>query len=151
MKNPVMQRSMFIAVGQGPRKNDGILSGLGDDTEEGFEDRRPDNLEIIANNLRGDIRSLDERYLELAQMVGESAFDTPEEVLALMQGRLPPAAPQQVPGMPEQGPEQGMPQEMPRNDGYASRDAAGDAARDAPGYAAGNDGYAPRYATGWRN
>ena len=107
-----MQRSMFIAVGQGPRKNDGILSGLGDDTEEGFEDRRPDNLEIIANNLRGDIRSLDERYLELAQMVGESAFDTPEEVLALMQGRLPPAAPQQVPGMPEQGPEQGMPQEM---------------------------------------
>ena len=109
-----MQRSMFIAVGQGPRKNDGILSGLGDDTEEGFEDRRPDNLEIIANNLRGDIRSLDERYLELAQMVGESAFDTPEEVLALMQGRLPPAAPQQVPGMPEQGPEQGMPQEMPQ-------------------------------------
>ena len=63
----------------------GILSMVEDDAEDGFEDRRPDNIEIIANNLRGDIRSLDERYLELAQMVGESAFDTPEEVLALMQ------------------------------------------------------------------
>jgi len=116
MKNPVMQRSMFIAMGQGPMKSNGILSGLEEETEEGYEDRRPDNIEIIANNLRGDIRSMDERYLELAQMVGEAAFDTPEEVLALMQTRLPPAAPQQVPGMPDQGPEMappGMPgQEM---------------------------------------
>jgi len=116
MKNPVMQRSMFVAMGQGPMKSNGILSGLEEETEEGYEDRRPDNIEIIANNLRGDIRSMDERYLELAQMVGEAAFDTPEEVLALMQTRLPPAAPQQVPGMPDQGPEMappGMPgQEM---------------------------------------
>ena len=111
-----MQRSMFVAMGQGPMKSNGILSGLEEETEEGYEDRRPDNIEIIANNLRGDIRSMDERYLELAQMVGEAAFDTPEEVLALMQTRLPPAAPQQVPGMPDQGPEMappGMPgQEM---------------------------------------
>lgn len=107
MKKPVNQRSMFVAS-VGVPDSKGILSMVEDDAEDGFEDRRPDNIEIIANNLRGDMRSLDERYLELAQMVGESAFDTPEEVLALMQpmlqqqGAVPPQMPPQG-AMPQQG------------------------------------------------
>jgi len=77
-----MRREMFIAMA--PKSGSkGIMSGFDDEMEiEDYEDRTPENLEIIANNLRGDIRSMDERYLELAQMVGESAFETPEEVVA---------------------------------------------------------------------
>jgi hypothetical protein len=88
MKKPVMRREMFIAMA--PKSGSkGIMSGFDDEMEiEDYEDRTPENLEIIANNLRGDIRSMDERYLELAQMVGESAFETPEEVVALMQSQM---------------------------------------------------------------
>ena len=102
-----MQRQMFMAVNM-PSEDKGIISGM-EDVEEGYEDRTPDNIEIIANNLRGDIRSMDERYLELASMVGEAAFDTPEEVLALMQPQLQQQTAQQ--GMPPGMPPQGMPQE----------------------------------------
>lgn len=99
MKKPVMQRAMF--VGMAPKsESKGILSGFEDDMEENedYEDRTPENLEIIANNLRGDIRSMDERYLELAQLVGEAAFETPEEVVALMQSQMA-----QQPSPPPQG------------------------------------------------
>jgi hypothetical protein len=82
---------MFANGGQAT--SEGILSGFNDNTEDGYEDRTPENIEIIANNLRGDMRSLDERYLELAQLVGEAAFDTPEEVVALMQTQLGAATP----------------------------------------------------------
>jgi len=129
MNNPVMQRQMFMAIGTPSRKpEEGIVSGM--ESVEGYEDRTPDNLEIIANNLRGDIRSMDERYLELAGMVGEAAFDTPEEVLALMQSQLqqqgapaaaapppPPAASPKMGGiealMAGNAPQQGAPQGMP--------------------------------------
>jgi hypothetical protein len=117
----------------------GILSLVEDGEEEepdNYQDRTPDNIEIVANNLRGDMRSMEERYMELAQMVGESAFETPPEVLALMQPQLaqqmqqaqqpaaptarpsgmeqiaaaaPPGAPpgpQAQPGMPQMPPEQ---------------------------------------------
>jgi hypothetical protein len=108
MNNPVMQRQMFMATGTSSKKGEqGILSGM-DDVQEGYEDRTPDNIEILSNNLRGDIRSLDERYLELASMVGEAAFDTPEEVLALMQVQLQQQTAAQ--GMPPGGP-QGAPQQ----------------------------------------
>ena len=106
MKKPVMRREMFIAVA--PKSGSkGIMSGFDEEMDnENYEDRSPENLEIIANNLRGDMRSMDERYLELAQMVGESAFETPEEVVALMQSQMgqqqPPQsaapAPTQQPG-----------------------------------------------------
>jgi len=88
MKKPVMRREMFIAVA--PKSGSkGIMSGFDEEMDnENYEDRSPENLEIIANNLRGDMRSMDERYLELAQMVGESAFETPEEVVALMQSQM---------------------------------------------------------------
>ena len=129
MNNPVMQRQMFMAIGTPSKKpEEGIVSGM--ESVEGYEDRTPDNLEIIANNLRGDIRSMDERYLELAGMVGEAAFDTPEEVLALMQSQLqqqgapaaaapppPPAASPKMGGiealMAGNAPQQGAPQGMP--------------------------------------
>jgi hypothetical protein len=125
-----MQRKLFANGGR--VESEGILSGFNDQMEDGYEDRTPDNLEIIANNLRGDIRSLDERYLELAQLVGEAAFDTPEEVLALIQPQLGQPTPTmgiealgapEVPeggitegfgeeGMPQEGmPQEGMPQE----------------------------------------
>lgn len=91
MKKPVMQRKLFANGGQ--VQSEGILSGFSETLEDGYEDRTPDNLEIIANNLRGDIRSMDERYMELAQLVGESAFETPEEVIALMQAQFAQQAP----------------------------------------------------------
>ena len=51
--------------------------------------RTPQNPEILMNNLRGDMRSVDARYQELAQMVGEeAAMDTPPEVLAMLQTQL---------------------------------------------------------------
>jgi hypothetical protein len=88
MKKPVMQRSMFVAMTP-KSESKGIISGFDEEMEnEDYEDRTPENLEIIANNLRGDIRSMDERYMELAQLVGEAAFDTPEEVVALIQAQM---------------------------------------------------------------
>jgi len=109
MKKPVTQRKMFMAAGGMSETNsEGIISGFNDEElEDEYENRTPDNIEIIANNLRGDIRSMDERYLELAQMVGESAFETPEEVIALMQAQFAqPQAPQQPP--PAAGSGQGI-------------------------------------------
>ena len=100
---------MFMAAGGMSETNsEGIISGFNnEELEDEYENRTPDNIEIIANNLRGDIRSMDERYLELAQMVGESAFETPEEVIALMQAQFAqPQAPQQPP--PAAGSGQGI-------------------------------------------
>ena len=52
-------------------------------------DRRPDSPEILMNNLRGDMRSIDARREELADMVGyDAAMETPDEVLALLQSTL---------------------------------------------------------------
>ena len=100
MKKPVLERALFAKISP-KSESKGILSGIADDEEE-FE-RSPDDLEIIANNIRGDMRSMDERYLELAQMVGESAFDTPEEVVTLMQAQF---AQQQQPPIPAPAPSQ---------------------------------------------
>jgi hypothetical protein len=51
--------------------------------------RTPQNPEILMNNLRGDMRSTDARYQELAEMVGEdAAYNTPPEVLAMLQPTL---------------------------------------------------------------
>ena len=78
-------------------ENMGIMQGFmdliddeGDD--EGGEDpevmmeRRPDSPEILMNNLRGDMRSVDARRDELADLVGyQAATETPEQVLAMLQ------------------------------------------------------------------
>jgi hypothetical protein len=146
MKKPVMQRSMFIAMAP-KSESKGIVSGFDEEMEnEDYEDRTPENLEIIANNLRGDIRSMDERYMELAQLVGEAAFDTPEEVVALMQAQMgqgqqapmtppptsggiaglgaAPAMPQQAAGIvPEQAPAEEQPPVQMAQGGVVYRQA----------------------------
>lgn len=80
-------------------ENVGIMQGFLDSMDEGEEDdeeyggddyatvdRRPDSPEILMNNLRGDMRSIDARRDELADLVGyAAAAETPEAVLAMLQ------------------------------------------------------------------
>ena len=79
-------------------ENMGIMQGFmdsmddeGDDEGEGEDpemmmERRPDSPEILMNNLRGDMRSVDARRDELADLVGyQAATETPETVLAMLQ------------------------------------------------------------------
>lgn len=88
MKEEILKRGMFAAPLSSKSKNTGIMQGFEDMEEDSAEEmppmaRVPQNPEILMNNLRGDIRSVDARYMELAQMVGEqAAMDTPPEVLA---------------------------------------------------------------------
>lgn len=87
----VLKRKLFM---QAPVKKakGGILSVV--EEEDSYDDRTPENVEILTNNLRGDVRSMDERYDELAQMVGEEqAAQTPPEVIALLQTKLTPQQP----------------------------------------------------------
>jgi len=114
-------------------ENMGIMQGFidliddeGDD--EGGEDpemmmeRRPGSPEILMNNLRGDMRSIDARRDELADLVGyQAATETPEQVLAMLQpilaqqggggiGALPQSQPMaQGPQPPMMGGAPGMP------------------------------------------
>ena len=104
MKKEILSRAMFSQPMSKSSRNSGIMAGFEDEMEE--EDvkpmaRSPQNPEILMNNLRGDIRSVDARYLELAQMVGEeAAMETPPEVLAMLQSQL---AAQAAPPMPQGG------------------------------------------------
>lgn len=144
MKSKVMDRPMFKQKEDMDPENVGIMSGFKDmdidelfesETEEGEEmydssamlERRPDSPEILMNNLRGDMRSVDARREELADMVGyNAAMETPEEVLALLQGSLgggigglPTGPAAQGPAMPPPVPQDagmmppGMPAEAP--------------------------------------
>lgn len=131
-------------------ENMGIMQGFMDsmvaDEDEGDEEggesaammmeRRPDSPEILMNNLRGDMRSIDARRDELADLVGyQAATETPEQVLAMLQpilaqqggggiGALPQSQPMAQgpqppmmggapgmppPGMPPMPPDAGMP------------------------------------------
>lgn len=106
MKSKVIDRPMFKKKGPPVPPEDvnnvGIMQGFMDqvsmmDEMEGEEDddememgkmmdRRPDSPEILMNNLRGDMRSVDARVEELADLVGyRAASETPTEVLALLQ------------------------------------------------------------------
>ena len=132
MEDEVLKRSMFSKPMTKAARNTGIMAGFEDEDmmeemqpEEPEEQmspmaRTPQNPEILMNTLRGDMRSVDARVQELAQMVGEqAAMETPPEVLALLQAQLAqqqaPAAQggigalPQTPGMPPQGM---MPPEM---------------------------------------
>ena len=104
MKDEVLKRGMFSQPMSKSSRNSGIMAGFEDEMEEeGTQPmpRSPQNPEILMNNLRGDIRSVDARYLELAQMVGEeAAMETPPEVLAMLQSQL---AAQAAPPMPQGG------------------------------------------------
>lgn len=67
------------------------------DDSEKVSGRTPDSPEILMNNLRGDMRSIDARVEELADLVGYgAAAETPESVLALLQ---PVLGAQQAPAM----------------------------------------------------
>ena len=114
-------------------ENVGIMQGLMDsmsDDDEGDDDegddpeamleRRPNTPEILMNNLRGDMRSIDARRDELADLVGyQAATETPETVLAMLQpvlaqqggiGALPQSQPMaQGPQAPMMGGAPGMP------------------------------------------
>ena len=113
----------------------GFMDALGSDDmedddeydDEDMVERRPDSPEILMNNLRGDMRSIDARRDELADLVGyAAATETPESVLAMLQpvlaqqgggglGGLPQSAPMaqgpQAPMPP--GPPPGMPPGAP--------------------------------------
>jgi len=146
MKSKVLNRPMFNkggAVGVVPEdmvENVGIMQGFMDDDyeedeyeDEGYQteamdDRKPNSPEILMNNLRGDMRSMDARVDELANLVGEeAAMGTPTEVLALLQPMLagqggisslpmgmtgappPPMPPEGMPPPPSMPPDMGMP------------------------------------------
>ncbi len=126
-------------------ENVGIMQGFMDDMEDELEDedeleneeedaaameRRPDSPEILMNNLRGDMRSIEARRDELADLVGyAAASETPEPVLAMLQpilaqggglGALPQSAavaqgpqPPMMPPMPPAGGPAGMPPGAP--------------------------------------
>lgn len=125
MKDKIMDRPMFKkAADETDVENVGIMQGFmdnmeEDDSEDEYEmddseamkvaNRRPNSPEILMNNLRGDMRSIDARVEELADLVGyNAAADTPEDVLALLQ---PVLAQQQAMPMPPQG---GIPAAMPQ-------------------------------------
>jgi hypothetical protein len=133
MKSKVLQRKMFrdpsedenVGIMQGFMDSlEEMLTGEGDmsedddDSPSGAPDRTPRSPEILMNTMRGDMRSVDARVEELADMVGyNAASSTPLEVLALLQpvlkqqgiAALEAAAPAMPdmgmapPGMPDMG------------------------------------------------
>ena len=99
---------------------DELMGEISDDDREEGEDadmartmsRTPNSPEILMNNLRGDMRSIDARREELADLVGfREAEETPEGVLALLQPILAQQAAPAMP-MPAMPMPQGMPPEM---------------------------------------
>lgn len=126
-------------------ENVGIMAGFMDDFEDVLEemmgeeaemeegddadmakmmDRRPDSPEILMNNLRGDIRSLDARREELADLVGyNAASETPEGVLALLQPIL--AQQQAAAAMPPMMPPVAPPGPSPSGFSMPPADAGG--------------------------
>ena len=76
----IMQGFMDVMSDEGDGEDEG------DDSPEALMERSPDTPEILMNNLRGDMRSIDARRDELADLVGyQAATETPETVLAMLQ------------------------------------------------------------------
>ena len=110
-------------------ENVGIMQGFMDSMNEGEDgesesedddegksmpelERSPSSPEILMNNLRGDMRSVDARRDELADLVGyKAATETPDAVLAMLQ---PVLAQQQAPAAGGLG---GLPQSQPMAQG----------------------------------
>ena len=101
MKEEILKRAMFAMPLSKEARGTGIMSGfdmeeMDDDVDENADmeemppmARTPQNPEILMNTLRGDMRSVDARYMELAQMVGEeAAMETPPEVLTMLMGQM---------------------------------------------------------------
>jgi len=131
MKSRILDRPMFAKpIDESNVENVGIMQGFMDEMEAENElemdedyqtqrvlDRNPTSPEILMNNLRGDMRSVDARVEELADLVGyNAAMETPPDVLALLQPvlaaqQMPQGGIPMPPGMPPMPPE-GMPPEM---------------------------------------
>ena len=96
MKEDILKRAMFAMPLSKASRGSGIMAGFEEDINAMDEEdempsmaRTPQNPEILMNNLRGDMRSVDARYEELAQMVGdEAAMATPPEVMAMLMGQM---------------------------------------------------------------
>ena len=176
MDSKVFERAMFKTESK-PRKADsGIMQGFDDEEPKDIEEnddemmeevsrRSPSSPEILMNNLRGDMRSVDARYQELAEMVGEDvAMETPPEVLAMLQAQftaqqappgisglpaggapMAPPPPPQMGGMPPAAPQ--MPQgPMPTDQGPAPQGFAyGGMVGSPPGYGPMNMMEPPMY------
>ncbi len=79
----IMQGFMDSMSEDDDDENEGDDEG---DSPEAMLERRPNTPEILMNNLRGDMRSIDARRDELADLVGyQAAIETPETVLAMLQ------------------------------------------------------------------
>jgi hypothetical protein len=108
MPSDIFKRALFQAANKPKKTDEGIAQGFDDADEtddemmEEVNQRSVKSPEILMNNLRGDIRSVDARYQELADMVGEeAAMETPPEVLAMLQSTLtPPQAPEGIGALP---------------------------------------------------
>lgn len=117
MNSKVFERALFQAKNKPTKAKEGIMQGFDDiedeevEQDEMMEDlsrRSPRSPEILMNNLRGDVRSVDARYQELADMLGDDiASETPPEVLAMLQSQF--AAEQAPAGIGALPPGQGMP------------------------------------------
>lgn len=143
------KKDMIQMVDDDEVENVGIMAGFMDDFEDILEEmmgeeaemkegddadmanmmnRRPDSPEILMNNLRGDIRSLDARREELADLVGyNAAAETPEGVLALLQPVLAQqqAAAAMPPMMPPMMPPVAAPGTLPAGSSMPPADAGG--------------------------
>jgi len=176
MNPKVFERALFNAKNKPTKADSGIAQGFEEETEdeamnddelmEDVSKRSPTSPEILMNNLRGDVRSVDARYQELADMLGDQvASETPPEVLAMLQskfaeeqapagiGALPPgqgmSPPSLTPGagapMPTPPGMPGQPPAMPPMPGPEAQGPApqgfayGGMVGQAPGYGAGYD------------
>ena len=128
MNSKVFERALFQAKNKPTKADTGITQGFDeemddpemsdDDLMEDVSRRSPSSPEILMNNLRGDMRSVDARYQELADMLGDQvASETPPEVLAMLQSQF--AAEQAPEGIGALPPGQGMspPPSMPQDAG----------------------------------
>jgi|GEM_PF-1758798 len=133
MKSKVLDRPMFKKKNKDiDPENVGIMQGFADmlDEEElsalegedesgdydtaKMTERTPKTPEILMNNLRGDMRSIDARVEELADLVGyNAAASTPTEVLALLQPVLAAEAQKGIGALPAAGMVQPPPGMMP--------------------------------------
>lgn len=112
IENVGIMQGFMDSMGEG---EDGEDESIDDDEGESLPEmeRRPNSPEILMNNLRGDMRSVDARRDELADLVGyQAATETPDAVLAMLQpvlaqqgglGALPQSQPM------AQGPQAPMP------------------------------------------
>jgi len=136
MKSKVLDRPLFKKPNKDmDPENVGIMQGFADMLDEdemealkgaeekdydtaSMQERTPKSPEILMNNLRGDMRSIDARVEELADLVGyNAASSTPTEVLALLQPVLAAEAQKGIGSLPGAGlgqtPQGAMPPGMP--------------------------------------